>query len=103
VEVPDRFEAEVTMVRPLIHNRQLIVLDNGLLFESDRARQSHIETGDQVRVKRASSRFGRRYQIAGPVRGAVSAIRLRCEHAEASKDTRRKCALVRERGAASEG
>ncbi len=102
-ELPDRFDAKVTMVRPLIHNRQLIALDNGLLFETDRARQSHIEAGDQVRVKRASSRFGRRYQIAGPVRGAVSAIRLRCEHAEASKDTRRKCALLHDRGAASEG
>lgn len=98
-ELPDRFDAEVTMVRRLIHNRQLIALDNGMLFESDRARQSHIEAGDQVRVKRASSRFGRRYQIAGPVRGAVSAIRLRCDSTEASKDTRRKCALLHERGA----
>lgn len=99
VEPTDRFDAEVTMVRRLIHNRQLIALDNGMLFESDRARQSHIEAGDQVRVKRASSRFGRRYQIAGPVRGAVSAIRLRCDSTEASKDTRRKCALLHERGA----
>ena len=94
LSIPKRFSAEVTAVRSLIHNRQLIVLDNQLLFESDRARESRLEVGDQVEVVRASSFFGRRYRISGPARGAVTATRLRCELIELGAATRRKCALI---------
>ena len=94
LDVPDRFSAQVTSVRELLHNRQLIVLDGQLLFETDRAGQSHIAVGDRVQVTRASALFGRRYRISGPARGAVNATRLRCERLELGSDTRRKCAVL---------
>ena len=94
LDVPDRFSAQVTSVRKLLHNRQLIALDGQLLFETDRAGQSHIAVGDRVQVTRASALFGRRYRISGPARGAVNATRLRCERLELGSDTRRKCAVL---------
>ena len=94
LDVPDRFSAQVTSVRKLLHNRQLIALDGQLLFETDRAGQSHIAVGDRVQVTRASALFGRRYRISGPARGAVNGTRLRCERLELGSDTRRKCAVL---------
>lgn len=94
LDIPERFVAEVAAVRSLVRNRQLLVLEGNLLFETDRAEQSRIEVGDEVRVTRASSLFGRRYRITGPARAAVTATRLRCERIELGTDTRRKCALL---------
>ena len=99
LDIPERFVAEVAAVRSLVRNRQLLVLEGGLLFETDRADQSRIEVGDQVRVMQASSLFGRRYRITGPARAAVTATRLRCERVELGTDTRRKCALLDNQGA----
>ncbi len=99
LDIPERFVAEVAVVRSLVRNRQLLVLEGNLLFETDRAEQSRIEVGDQVRVTRASSLFGRRYRITGPARAAVTASRLRCERVELGTDTRRKCALLDGQGA----
>lgn len=99
LDIPERFVAEVATVRSLVRNRQLLVLEGGLLFETDRAEQSRIEVGDQVRVTRASSLFGRRYRIIGPARAAVTGTRLRCERIELGTDTRRKCALLDGQGA----
>ena len=99
LDIPERFVAEVAAVRSLVRNRQLLVLEGDLLFETDRAEQSRIEVGDQVRVTRASSLFGRRYRITGPARAAVTATRLRCERVELGTDTRRKCALLDNQGA----
>lgn len=94
LQIPRRFSAQVTARRDLLHNRQLIALDDELVFETDRAGQSHLEVGDRVEVVRASSLFARRYRISGPSRGTVTGTRLRCEHLEVSTDTRRKCALL---------
>ena len=99
LDIPERFVAEVAAVRSLVRNRQLLVLEGDLLFETDRAEQSRIEVGDEVRVARASSLFGRRYRITGPARAAVTATRLRCERTELGTDTRRKCALLDNHGA----
>ena len=99
LDIPERFVAEVAAVRSLVRNRQLLVLEGDLLFETDRAEQSRIEVGDQVRVTRASSLFGRRYRIIGPARAAVTGMRLRCERIELGTDTRRKCALLDGQGA----
>ena len=53
--IPDRFTAEVTQVRQLLRDRQLVVLDGKLLFEGGQARVSRLKVGDEVRVSRASS------------------------------------------------
>ena len=94
LDIPDRFVAEVRAVHELVRNRQLLVLEGDLLFETDRAAQSRIDIGDEVRVVRASSLFGRRYRISGPARAATSATRLRCERLDLGAETRRKCALI---------
>ena len=94
LQIPRRFSAQVTARRELLHNRQLIALDGELVFETDRAGQSHLKVGDRVDVVRASSLFARRFRISGPSRGTVTGTRLRCEHLEVSADTRRKCALL---------
>lgn len=98
LDIPDRFVAKVSAVRALVRNRQLLVLDGDLLFETDRAAQSRIDVGDEVSVVRASSLFGRRYRITAPARAAVSATRLRCERLDLGTDTRRKCALIERDG-----
>ena len=94
LQIPRRFSARVTARRELLHNRQLIALDDELVFETDRAGQSHLKVGDRVDVVRASSLFARRFRISGPSRGTVTGTRLRCEHLEVSADTRRKCVLL---------
>ena len=94
LDIPDRFAAEVRAVHELVRNRQLLVLEGDLLFETDRAAQSRIDVGDEVRVVRASSFFGRRYRISGPARAATTATRLRCERLDLGAATRRKCALI---------
>ena len=94
LQIPRRFSAQVTARRELLHNRQLIALDGELVFETDRASQSHLKVGDRVDVVRASSLFARRFRISGPSRGTVTGTRLRCEHLEVSADTRRKCVLL---------
>ena len=94
LDIPDRFVAEVRSVHALVRNRQLLVLEGDLLFETDRAAQSRIDVGDEVQVVRASSLFGRRYRISGPSGGSTSATRMRCELLELGTDTRRKCALI---------
>ena len=94
LDIPDRFVAQVRSVHTLVRNRQLLVLEGDLLFETDRAAQSRIDVGDEVQVVRASSLFGRRYRISGPSGGSTSATRMRCELLELGTDTRRKCALI---------
>ena len=89
--LPRRFTAEVTAHHDLVRDRQLVVLDDALLFEGDRAASSRISVGDEVEVVKASSRRGRRYQITGPTRRPFDALRIRCELHELSVDNRRKC------------
>lgn len=92
--IPDRFEARVTHVRKLLRDRQLVVLDGHLLFEGGQAMVSGLKVGDEVRVSRASSLFGRRFRILGPGHRPFTAARIRCERLELTLDTQRKCRLI---------
>ncbi len=91
VSVPKRFTATVTAHRDLVRDRQILVLDDSLLFEGERASSTSIEVGDEVRVVKSSSFRGRTYQISGPSRRPFQAIRIRCERADLNTDDRRKC------------
>lgn len=90
-EIPRRFTAEVTAHRKLVRDRQLLVLDDKLLFEGDNASSSKIRLGDEVNVVKASSFRGRKYQITGPTRRSFEALRIRCERTDLGTDSRRKC------------
>ena len=92
--IPDRFTAEVTKVRQLLRDRQLVVLDGKLLFEGGQARVSGLKVGDEVRVSRASSLFGSRFRILGPGHRPFTAARIRCERSELTLDKQRKCKLI---------
>ena len=92
--IPDRFTAEVTQVRQLLRDRQLVVLDGKLLFEGGQARVSRLKVGDEVRVSRASSLFGSRFRILGPGHRPFTAARIRCERSELTLDKQRKCKLI---------
>jgi len=91
LDIPKRFTAKVTYVRKLMYDRQLVVLDGNLLFETERASHSRLERGDSVNVVRTSAFLGERYNIAGSSGGSVRASRLRCESAELGAENRRKC------------
>ena len=92
--IPDRFTANVTQVRQLLRDRQLVVLDGKLLFEGGQAMVSRLKVGDEVRVSRASSLFGNRFRIIGPGHRPFTAARIRCERSELTRDKQRKCKLI---------
>lgn len=94
LNIPKRFTAAVTNVHALLHDRQLLVLDGKLLFETERAAYSRINTGDSVEVTRTSELFGERYSIVGTSGGAVRASRLRCESDDRGPETQRKCRML---------
>lgn len=94
LNIPERFTAQVTDIHRLLHDRQLLVLDAKLLFETERASHSRIEPGDSVKVTRTSELFGERYSIVGKSGGAVRASRLRCERDDRGPDTKRKCTVL---------
>ena len=94
LDIPRRFSARVTVERKLVRNRQLLVLDDKLLFEADNADTARIDAGDTVDVVKASSRRGRSYQIVGPSKRAATGLRIRCERSDLSVDNRRKCGIL---------
>ena len=94
LNIPKRFTAEVTDVHALLHDRQLLVLDAKLLFETERASHSRIKSGEVIKVTRTSELFGERYSVVGESGGAVRASRLRCESDDRGPETVRKCALL---------
>lgn len=94
LDIPRRFSARVTVERKLVRNRQLLVLDDKLLFETDNADTARIDAGDTVDVVKASSRRGRSYQIVGPSKRAATGLRIRCERSDLSVDNRRKCGIL---------
>ena len=98
--IPRRFNATVTAQVSLVRDRQLLVLDDKLLFEADNRRSSAIDEGERVEVVKASSRRGRSYQIVGQSKRAVTALRLRCEDRDLARETRRKCSVLRRGDAA---
>ena len=95
-DIPRRFTGVVTRQRDLVYDRQLIVVDDELLFEGENAEESALDPGDEVDVRRRSRFYGHSYRITGPSRRVVEARRILCEaDAEAqSVDTRRKCKFV---------
>ena len=94
LNIPEHFFGEVTAQRKLVRDRQLIVVDNRVLFEGDVWRESKIREGNRVEVQKVSSLFGERYRIIGPSKRAVTANRIRCERVELNTDDRRKCSLL---------
>ena len=103
LEIPKRFSAEVTDVRKLLYDRQLIVLDGKLVFETDRASYSRLKSGDSVKVVRTSAFLGERYSIAGSSGGSVRASRLRCESTELGAENRRKCDALLDQSSRASG
>ena len=94
LSIPDHFFGEVTAQRKLVRDRQLIAVDDRVLFEGDVWRESKIRKGNRVEVQKVSSLFGERYRIIGPSKRAVTANRIRCERVELNTDDRRKCSLL---------
>ena len=94
LDIPKRFVAEITALRRLVRDKQLIALDDQLLFEGDVAAESALKLGDQVDVQRISKGFGDRYRVLGPSQRAVTARRIYCERVELSKQSRRRCSMI---------
>ncbi len=90
-----RFSAKVKNVRALVRDRQLVLLDNGLLFEGE---GPAFKIGDNVDVVKARWRWGNSYTIGRPAGRRMQFQRLQCElsDAELSADTSRKCAALTE-------
>ena len=97
LDIPKRFTAQVTAQRRLVRNRQLLVLDDKLLFETDNADTASIDVGETVDVVKVSSLRGRSYQIAGPSKRATTGLRIRCERSDLSVGNRRKCGVLASR------
>ena len=94
-EIPRRFEGNVTAFRRLVRDRQLIAVDDRLLFLGDVADESNIEVGDTVLVRRTSSMFGgERYIITGPSERSIAGRRILCERVELNKVNRNRCATL---------
>lgn len=89
LDIPKRFVAEITALRRLVRDKQLIALDDQLLFEGDVAAESALKLGDQVDVQRISKGFGDRYRVLGPSQRAVTVRRIYCERVELSKQDRK--------------
>ena len=94
LEVPDEFSATVTYHQELVRDRQILVLDNELLFEGNEAQASRIKLGDEVDVQRTSRIFEDRFRISSGGRRPFTAVRIRCEKVEKTQDADRKCQLL---------
>ena len=92
--VPNRFSAKVTAVHALTRDRQLVALDNKLVFEGGQASIARTRVGDAVDVVRASAFFGRRFRMTGPSHRPFTGTRIRCERLDLSDSNRRKCDAV---------
>ena len=94
--IPRRYTGEVSALRNLVRDRQLIALDNQLLFEAERAPGGKLKLGDPVKVTRISSFLGNRFQLTGPNRRPVNAYRIECERVqeELNPQNRSRCLLL---------
>ena len=100
LSIPKRYTGEVTALKNLVRDRQLIALDNELLFEAELAPGGKLKVGDRVRVSRISSFLGNRFQLIGPNRRPVNATRIRCERVkeELNPQNRNRCLLLSNSG-----
>jgi hypothetical protein len=96
LQIPERFSGEVTVHRKLVRDRQILVLDDKLLFEGDGASATRLAVGDRVDVRRTRSFgvFGNRYEITGRSGVRFTASRVRCEATDLGPDSQRKCAAL---------
>ena len=94
--IPKRYTGDITALKNLVRDRQLVALDDQLLFEAERALGGKLKVGDQVRVTRISSFLGNRFQLIGPNRRPVSASRIQCERVkeELNPQNRSRCLLL---------
>ena len=93
LDIPRRFSGEITALRRLVRDRQLIAVDNQLLFDGDVAAESALKTGDRVDIQRISA-FGERYRITGPSQRAVTTRRILCERVDLGRQSRSRCLMV---------
>ena len=98
LSIPKQFVGDVTAHRRLVRNKQLIAVDDQLLFEGDVAMESNLSLGDSVEVRKMSSAFGERYRILGPSKRAVQARRILCERVDVSRKTRQRCGMLGQGG-----
>ena len=97
-EIPDSFEGRVTAVRRLVRDRQLIAVDDQMVFQGDVAVSSMVEKGDLVEVERLSTMFkSERYRIIPPSKRTIMARRIPCESLDLTRDSRKKCALIEDK------
>ncbi len=89
VEVPRRFTSTVIKVRALVRNRQLVLLDNDLLFEGE---GPSYDVGEKVTVVKRG-RLGKSYTFSSNRGRSREFRRLPCEMRadETNQDTERKC------------
>ncbi len=94
--IPNRYTGEITALKTLVRDRQLVALDHQLLFEAERAPGGKLEVGDRVNVVRISSFLGNRFQLTGPNRRPVNANRIQCERVkeELNPQNRNRCLLL---------
>ena len=94
--IPARYTGEVSALRNLVRDRQLIALDDQLLFEAERAPGGKLKLGDRVKVIRISSFLGNRFQLTGPNRRPVNSYRIQCERVqeELSPQTLSRCLML---------
>ncbi|MEM7365402.1 MAG: hypothetical protein AAF525_15380 [Pseudomonadota bacterium] len=88
LEIPRKFTATVASARHLLRNRQVILLDNDLLFDGE----GHYEEGTEVAVVR--KRLGGRYTMTHR-HGNDEFDRVECERADSSlkREQRKWCNL----------
>ncbi len=91
--LPPRFSATVTNVRSLVHDRQLVLLDDSLLFEGE---GPAFKIGDFVDVASPRWRYFNTYRIGRPKGRQLDFQRLKCEliDLDLNDDTKRKCSAM---------
>ena len=87
IAVPKKFTAIVLSARDLIQDRQIVYLDNNLLFEGA---GPAFDPGETVTVAKRG-RFGQSHTMASKKNGSREVKRLLCELEKRNKDTARKC------------
>lgn len=91
---PEQFSSTVVGVKYSDRNQAVVVLDNGVVFEVKRARQSRIKVDDViVATKRRGFGSKRSYTLYGRA-ASVDALRVRCEHLDPVKTTVQRCAYA---------
>ena len=93
LDIPRRFSGEITALRRLVRDRQLIAVDGQLLFDGDVAAESALKTGDRVDIQRISA-FGERYRLIGPSQRSVMTRRILCERVDLGKQSRKRCLMI---------